>query len=284
MVRLLKLYKELRKLVGMNMIQSDATLNVIMDIYAACQGTLSKSARINLNSKIAGKEYFSFAEKSGISRAINYALYSEGVNCVDSFFVALKRNTYSSSRQITSACYAIAISFCAIIDMSAIGNQKTHGTFFEYFIGHLFSRRIGVLPTRELPVLNLGMSGTLPTDFIFDLGIDKLKFHVPVKLSTRERVIQVWAHQRVLDGVYGMGRFLGTLVCLCETKTDKGKGDVVEICLPFQWQLYQMFISQLTRIYYLDLPNAYASLNFKFPKIKVCPFGDFFLEADSLLE
>lgn len=128
------------------------------------------------------------------------------------------------------------------------------------------------------------MSGTLPTDFIFDLVIDQLKFHVPVKLSTRERVIQVWAHERVLDGIYGTGRFLGTLLCLCETKTDKVKGEVVEICLPFQWQLYQMFISQLTRIYYLDVPNAYACLNFKFPKIKVCPFGDFFLEADSLLE
>jgi hypothetical protein len=49
------------------------------------------------------------------------------------------------------------------------------------------------------------------------LGDGKNRIHLPVKTSTRERVIQAWAHQRVLDGVYGVGRFKGVLVALAET-------------------------------------------------------------------
>lgn len=65
-------------------------------------------------------------------------------------------------------------------------------------------------PRTQVEVLRLEEeSSTLPTDFIFDLGAGKPKFHIPVKMSTRERVIQVFAHQRVLDGVHGFGKFTG---------------------------------------------------------------------------
>ena len=137
-------------------------------------------------------------------------------------------------------------------------------------------------PTTRIQVLNLDMDTSLPTDFIFNLGKDRPKFHLPIKTSTRERVIQVWAHQRVLDGVFGTGRFLGTPVILAETKTDSVKREVIEICLPDQWRIYQMHIAQLKRIYYLDVPATYVKLNDVFPPITVKSFGHFFFEADSL--
>ncbi len=126
------------------------------------------------------------------------------------------------------------------------------------------------------------METTLPTDYIFNLGRERAKFHLPIKVSTRERIIQVWAHQRVLDGVYGTGRFLGTPVILTETKTDKKRREVIEICLPDQWRIYQMHIAQLKRIYYLDVPVTYERLNDVFPPLNVKPFGLFFEEADTL--
>ena len=161
--------------------------------------------------------------------------------------------------------------------------KKRQEPFFEYLIGHLFSRRLGVNPTTRLPVLNIDMETTLPTDFVFNLGKDKPKFHLPIKISTRERVIQVWAHQRVLDGVYGTGRFLGTPVILTETMTDQRKREVIEICLPEQWRIYQMHIAQLKRIYYLDVPVSYDKLNLVFPRLNVKSFGHFFFELDSLM-
>ena len=166
--------------------------------------------------------------------------------------------------------------------MTKSRDQKTPGTFFEYLISHLFAWKLGVNPTTRIQVLNLDMDTTLPTDFIFNLGKDRPKFHLPIKTSTRERVIQVWAHQRVLDGVFGTGRFLGTPVILAETKTDAVKREVIEICLPEQWRIYQMHIAQLKRIYYLDVPATYVKLNDVFPPITVKSFGHFFFEADTL--
>ena len=118
----------------------------------------------------------------------------------------------------------------------------------------------------------------LQTDFIFNLGKGRPKFHMPIKTSTRERAIMLWAHQRLLDGVYGTDRFMGTPVLLAETKTDSAKREVVEICLPEQWRLYQLYIAKLRRIYYLDLPSAHGKLSDVFPPISVKPFGDFFVE------
>lgn len=285
MREILVLYEQFkRKAQILGDLKSDETLSIIIKIFELCTAFLDRLERTALKSKVADKDYFSFVKASKISRAINESLYMLGIENVPKFFSCIRNNKYGdiSSEQITAACYVIAINFCAAIDIEKDRNQKTPGTFFEYLIGHLYARRIQMNPTTKLSVLNLDMEGTLPTDFVFDLGKNEMKFHVPVKLSTRERVIQVWAHQKLLDGIYGTGRFLGMFTCLAETKTDKNKREVVEICLPFQWRLYQMFIAQLTRIYYLDMPKIYERLNDEFPKIRVAKFGDFFLEYDTL--
>jgi hypothetical protein len=174
--------------------------------------------------------------------------------------------------------YTAAASFCCANDLIRRDDRKTPGSFFEYYIGHLVARELGVNPKNHIEVLNLDMAAKLPTDLIFDLGPDKNRIHLPVKLSTRERVIQVWAHQRVLDGVYGINRFRGVLVCLTETNLIRDSGEVVEICLPEQWTIYQMFIAQLTRVYYLDPPTIYTKLATKYPFIRVTSFADFFDE------
>src|SRR5262249_29597810 len=162
------------------------------------------------------------------------------------------------SEEATRTLYTLAMSFCAANDVIKGGDKKTPATYFEILIGHIFAAHLGVNPKSSIEVLNKDMKGSLPTDFIFDLGAKKTKFHVPIKTSTRERVIQVWAHQRVLDGIYGVGRYKGILACLTETKLDSAKLEVVEICLPDQWRVYQMFIAQMTRVYYLDVPEKYA--------------------------
>jgi hypothetical protein len=69
---------------------------------------------------------------------------------------------------------------------------------------------------------------------------------------------------------------------MSETKLGVGNLDVVEICLPDQWRLYQMFIAWLTRVYYFDVPAIYSKIDNSYPKIDIKPFGYFFLEADDL--
>ncbi|GIP60798.1 hypothetical protein [Paenibacillus woosongensis] len=258
---------------------------LFIEIYRVCSEILQLYSRIPLVSKIPDKQYFVFQKEKRNSRAINVALFIDDSHEVEKIVGFIFRNQldFTNPRDITKALYTMAISFCSVIDLFKNGDQKTPGTFFEYFISHWFALMLQIQPQVSIDVLNLDMRTSLPTDCIFDLGPNRPKIHLPVKTSTRERVIQVWAHQRVLDGVYGTGRFLGMLVCLAETKTDKTKLEVTEICLPDQWRLYQMFISQMYRVYYLDIPTKYVELNNIFPPINVKQFGDFFYEIKTLI-
>jgi len=254
--------------------------------FSASLDLLSHCDRVELLSAVANKSYFAFFDPKTKkrSRAVNAALFRPEFEEWEKFSAALLAEDLQGfdSHRITSLIYSVAISFCCCVDLVSERDNKTPGTFFEYLIAHLFAWRLGVNPLTSIQVLNLDMDTHLPTDFIFDLGLERPKFHLPVKTSTRERVIQVWAHQRVLDGAFGTGRFLGTPVILTETKTATKSGKVEEICLPEQWRIYQMHIAQLKRVYYLDMPAAYEKLNMVFPPIHIKEFGEFFWEADSL--
>ena len=260
---------------------SDLVLARHKELFDSCQKFLSSAKKIGIVSKITGKRYFSFLKGKRISRAINEDLYFEDSEIISRFWSALEKKSLSEeiSREITRAVYSISIAFCATIDLIKDGDQKTTGTFFEYWIGHLVSRHLGISPEKRVVINNI----ELPTDFVFRPGEGKANIHLPIKASTRERVIQVWAHQRLLDGFAGYNAYKGVLVCLSETKTEKKSREVIEICLPDQWRMYQNYIAQMTRVYYLDLPEPYLKLSSGQPRISVRPFGDFYQEVGTLI-
>lgn len=234
------------------------------------------------------KSYFCFYYNGKYSRPVNGVLYDGGIRFALPLLrrISTRQVSEMSASEITAATYAIATSFCCATDIFSGSGVKQSGTFFERLIGHMMAVQFGVDPRGAMTTNELdGEKTVIPTDFIFDLGARKPKFHVPVKTSTRERVVQVWAQQRVLDGAYGVGRFHCLLTCISETELDKKDKDrlrVIEVCLPGQWTIYQLYIAQLTRIYYLDVPKTYYSLNESYPRIHVKPFGEFFHELDSL--
>jgi len=258
---------------------------LIGDLYSGCLSFLDSMNREKLISKVDNKSYFAFSNGRKLSRAINTDLYEPSFEYWQKLSKAMVKNDISafSSQSINKILYTMAISFCASVDLIKDGDQKTPGTFYECFIAYFFSWRVGVEPVKSIQILNLdGQDTRLPTDLIFNLGTQLHKFHVPGKTSTRERSIMLWAHQKVIDGVYGVGRFMGTPVLLAETKVDKSKKEVVEICLPDQWRVYQLYIAKLSRIYYLDVPASYKKLNEDFPPLNVKPFSDFFFEWSTI--
>jgi len=280
-----KLYKAMTRSVSINNnLNNQDTTEQLINIGIKSFEYLSSVKHKSLTSKVPNKEYFAFEKGSKISRAVNIELFCDDLQLIEKFSSVLISNKYESMtpEEITKACYTIAMSFCCVVDLEKVGDKKTPGTFFEYLIGNIFSRKIGINPRKQVEVPSLSAKRTkLPTDFVFDLGDNKPKFHLPIKTSTRERVIQVWAHQRVLEGVFGLGSFTGILVCLAETKLGKKNLDVIEICLPLQWKVYQLHIAKLKRIYYLDIPKTYESLNKHFSEPIVRPFGYFFSEVKS---
>jgi hypothetical protein len=265
---------------------SEEVSRLIVQITKTSQEFLSACTKTPLVSRVPNKEYFSFSRRAGqhkLSRAVNAALYDPASVHIEAVLNGTIQDLPDISR--SRLLYTVAVSYCCASDLLKTGDQKSPATFFECLNGHLLARAFQTNPRREVEVLQLEgeeEAGTLPTDFIFDLGRSKPKFHVPVKISTRERIIQVFAHQRVLDGVHGFGTFKGMLVCLTETKLDHTTREVVEICVPKQWNLYQRFIAPMHRFYYYDLPEKYAALALGDPSMNVVPFGKFFIEVREL--
>lgn len=279
------LYRQLKRYAKAN-IASDAVARILIQIVLTGHDFVRRKAKsVRLISNVPGKEYFAYTYKGSTSRPINRELYVTDPDDLRARIAAFQegRLDHLQSDEATGTLYTMAMAFCAANDVTKTRDKKTPATYFECLIGHLFAVQLGVSPKNAIEVLSGDMKGgILPTDFTFDLGPRKTKFHVPVKLSTRERVIQVWAHQRVVDGIYGVDRYKGILVCLTETKLDSKTHAVVEICLPDQWKVYQMYIAKLTRVYYLDVPDKYADLASGYPVIEVRPLGDFFSESNDL--
>lgn len=256
-------------------------LNIFLNIHLKAIEYQKSLERKELNSDIFGKEYFAFVMNNKISRPIRTKLFDIAEDNFNETLTKLWAGDFHSIdvNHITKTVYRLVMDFVTFIDIVKTGDQKTPGTYFEKIIGLFVTKKMQVAPRTSIKILNFDEADIdLPTDFIFDVGKNKPKFHVPIKTSTRERVIQVWAHQRVLDGVYGMGRIIGMMVCLSESKLDRSNLKVTEICLPDQWKLYQMFISNMKYAFYLDIPDRYKSLNNEFPKIRVKEFGEFFSE------
>jgi hypothetical protein len=188
---------------------------------------------VPLVSKVPGKDYGMLRTADYSSRPINCALYRPELGA-EALLAAIFGPVNGADLMFLDQClYTAAMSFPAACDLLGAGNQKSPGTFFELFVAHLFASKFNVQPQTYVEVQSMGMLHRIPTDYIFELNPNR-RVHLPAKISTRERVVQVWAHQKMLDGMMGVGRFRGILVCLAETNKQKEES-VVEVCLPGQW-------------------------------------------------
>ena len=50
------------------------------------------------------------------------------------------------------------------------------------------------------------------------------------------------------------------MVVFSETKLDSRTQDVVEICVPDQWLIYQTMLATMDSVYYFDMPVRYREL------------------------
>jgi hypothetical protein len=278
-------YDELRKLAAANAMSAAVASKLSQIADETVRFLATRCHRIALKSLVPGKEYIAFSlSRAGekLSRSINSDLFdSDSLQQLSHLERGTLKELPTAAR--SKLLYTVAAGFFAANDLLKHLDQKTPATYFEINCGHLLSRAFGVNRRTRVEVLHLeDERTTLPTDFIFDLGSRKPKFHVPIKTSTRERAIQVFAHQRVLDGLHGFGKFTGLLIAFAETKLDHTNREVVEICVPRQWQLYQAHIAPIARFYYFDVPVKYAALAQEEPPMAVKAFAEFFDELDVL--
>ena len=296
--RIAQEYNNMKLLFSRSALSDDVTRKFI-SINELCKTEIARThvLPITSGSTAVGKNYMVFSLTGNIvdkhSRPVNSDLYNAGNQLdatgktkVDIFFENLLRNQIplQSAQDITEALYVISMNYCCCADL-VDGVKSNGGDYFEKFIGHLYARHLNREPSTLMTACELDDETIqIPTDYIFNLGPNLPKFHVPVKTSTRERCVEVWAQQRILDGAYGVGRFICLLTCLAETNYVSRNHSVDIVCVPNQWINYQLFISQVKRAYYLDMPARYEALNRRFPRIHVKQFGEFFHETTNLTD
>lgn len=264
--------------------------------YQACQDALKNASITPLISGVPEKTFFAYTVGNDkTSRPVNSTLYNNANTVitttneitytkVDLFFDNLYNMEIEkqSATDITEAIYRIVMSFACCTDLFSNSGRKQVGTYFEKFVGHLYATHLKIEPQETLSTIPLdGKSEPIPADYVFNTGENLPKYHVPAKFSSRDRAVQVWAQQRLIDGAYGVARFQCLLTCCNETDYNNNK--VVEVCVSGQWTNYQLYIAQILRGYYLDLPNSYAKLSSSYPPIQVKTFGEFFHESSKLI-
>jgi len=238
--------------------------------------------RVDLISRVPGKEYMAFTYKDIVSRPANRAFFEDNSEYVRTEWQNWLDGAIGAE-PLARMSYTVALAPCLAMELFDRNNKKGPATYFECLIGHIFARELRTNPRKRASLQIAGRNVRLTMDFLFD-GTGGLRLHLPVKMSTRERVVQAWAHQRVLDGAYGDGAYKGIMVIFTETKLDSRSHEVVEICVPDQWLAYQSLLAHIDRIYYFDVPTRYQALTDAHPElIQIKQFGEFFREKASVL-
>ena len=235
--------------------------------------------QISLVSRVPDKQYLSFRRANVVARPANRDFFLTEPETIPRLWQQWLEGAIAPT-DLARLTYTIALAPCLAMELFDRQNKKGPATFFEHYIGHLFGTAVGANPTRNVRLPVHGREIRMTMDFLIELGENQPRIHLPVKMSTRERVVQAWAHQRLLDAAYGKGSYRGVMVLFAETKLDSRSLEVVEICVPDQWLAYQTLLAQMETIYYFDVPVRYQELTTQFPNvIAIKPFQHFLSET-----
>lgn len=167
----------------------------------------------------------------------------------------------SANSVLYTAVMAIAVAF----DLWKPASRKTPGTFFEMLLGSVLGRLLpGYQRSKHIPLgIEEGADPiseeSVSTDIVFTRPDASRSLVIPAKITTRERIVQPFAHQRILDSKFGEGRYVSVLTCVSETQRDEKRGRANMICVPGAVRLFQQHLAKLGGIYYLDPPARYLA-------------------------
>ncbi len=203
---------------------------------------------------------------------------------------------------VTLYVYTAVMGFSCCYDLWKPGSRKTPGTFFEllmaalmslYLQGHTFSKHVdlgqllgvaGVGPSAPAEVDAEAEASSLSTDLVVQSSSNSKYAVIPLKITTRERIVQPFAHQRILESAFP-GQYSSFICCISETQLDKvaGRTVVKQVCVPGTVRLFQRFLAHINGLYYCDIPVRYAR-NDLTRHIPVKPVGALFDDVKALLD
>jgi hypothetical protein len=161
------------------------------------------------------------------------------------------------------ALYTCIQMFASAYDLCKRGSRKTPGTLLEVVIGTLLSQRLKLPRLKQISLEVEREPVTVPTDIYFE----SKRLAIAVKMSTRDRIIQPFGHQLLLNRITQSLNLRPIASVLCavgevQLGSQNGKGKpCYAVCVPRQVTLYQKHVAQLSGLFYLDPPARYLELH-----------------------
>lgn len=233
-------------------------------------------------------EYYSFYNGNEVSRPIRPDIFINNKNEFNDLFcyvielskdIALKDfndlkkipydNFYEFFDIIQRVIYTAVMSVASCFDLYKRSSRKTPGTFFEILMAALLMELLpNEIFSKHIPLINginredIGLdneSSSLSTDIVIKSRYNINKgVVIPLKITTRERIVQPFAHQRILDSFFGKDQYKSYIMCISETQQDMRYAKVNHICVPGTIILYQKYLADIDGISYCDLPERYS--------------------------
>lgn len=171
--------------------------------------------------------------------------------------------------EVDRAFYTVVIGYAAAVDLFSRGNRAGPGTLFEMVVGPAISLLTGREEAGDvrLQVPDSGAVETVKTDLSFVGREGETILVVPTKITTRERIVQAFVHQRILD-VARPGTYRSVLCIGSENNVACSRGAaerdktydncwVQDTLVPGTIALYENYVAPLSGLYYLDPPAPY---------------------------
>ena len=236
------------------------------DITRACLAKPETEATLRRFGEFRGTpnlEYWVAKGNGNLSRLYRTELFiadiQEFEQAVMSFQDQMDDDDITDPVLFEKVIYTVVSSFCLCYDVWKPQSRKTPGTFFEAFIGLVCQIRYPrprfqmtkhipiVVDVPEVGAVEVVDDGALEGNSVStDLAITNTETQqaavISLKITTRERIVQPFAHQRILDSAYP-GRHRSYLTCISEVQRDDKTTAVKQICVPGTVALFQKHLS-----------------------------------------
>lgn len=254
-------------------------IDEIIKLGAYSLDKLNTEAKIKEQGQVGRKAYNIYTLNGEYSRPFLADAYVHKPLYLEKMWGRIIKSVNTKTRSIDvesifidRCLYTSVMSFACCYDLYKRSSRKTPGTYFEVILGSLISKILpNYIRSKHIPIPNVQES--VSTDIVFSNSEKRKSLVIPAKITTRERIVQPFAHQRILDSVFGEGYYNSALLCVSEMQRDEND-NVKEICVPNTIKLFQNYLAKLSGIYYLDPPIRY--MNAELHKIvDISSIGDF---------
>ncbi len=281
-----------------------------LELASLCLETLTGAGGLQDFGKFARTIDYSAAQMNGrVSRPFRPDLFigdvAEFAAEIKIFVAALNNGANPNSNVFTRVIYTSVLSVSMAYDIFKPDSRKTPGTYFEILIasasavafpGYRLSKHIKIegMPVVDAPAVDALVdvdegevdasefsADSVSTDLVITNTKTGKGAVVPLKITTRERIVQPFAHQRILDSAYP-GQYASFIACISETQLDKKGRTVKQICVPGTVALFQKHLARVEALYYCDMPVRYAANDFN-KIIPVRMFDRFFSDISNHL-